>query len=119
MFKMDFCSFPCRFDQHAQIDLPTMLDYVLNVTGKDKLYYVGHSQGTIMGFAGFTFNQSLAKHIEVFFALAPVTTVKHIKGLFKVMADFRKPIAVSCYFWLFAFSLPLETGVIHVTMNMV
>ena len=72
-----------------------MLDYVLNVTGKEKLFYVGHSQGTIMGFAGFTFNQSLAKRVETFFALAPVTTVKYIDGLFKVMAEFRKPIGVS------------------------
>ena len=72
-----------------------MLDYVLNVTGRDKLFYVGHSQGTIMGFAGFTFNQSLAKHVQAFFALAPVTTVQHIKGAFKVLSDFSTEISVS------------------------
>ena len=76
-----------RFDEHAQIDLPTMLDYVMKVTGQDELFYVGHSQGTAMGFAGFTFNQSLAQHIKVFFALAPVSTVKYIKGLFAFIAE--------------------------------
>ena len=76
-----------RFDEHAQIDLPAMLDYVMKVTGQDKLFYVGHSQGTVMGFAGFTSNQSLAQHITAFFALAPVSTVKYIKGLFAFIAE--------------------------------
>ena len=72
-----------------------MLDYVLKVTGQKKLFYVGHSQGTVMGFAGFTFNQTLAQHIEIFFALAPVAKVKHIKGAFKVIADYRNIVEVS------------------------
>lgn len=76
-----------------------MLDYVLNVTGQEKLFYVGHSQGTVMGFAGFTFNQSLAAHVEAFFALAPVTTVKYIKGAFRVISDFQDEIAVSSLLW--------------------
>ena len=76
-----------RFDEHAQIDLPTMLDYVMKTTGQDELFYGGHSQGTAMGFAGFTFNQSLAQHIKAFFALAPVSTVKYIKGLFAFIAE--------------------------------
>ena len=85
----------CRFDEHAQTDLPTMLDYVLKVTNQSDLFYVGHSQGTIMGFAGFTFNQSLASHIKAFFALAPVATVKNIKGAFRVIADHDKILGVS------------------------
>ena len=40
-----------------------------------------------MGFAGFTINQTLAKQIKTFFALAPVTTVKYIKGLFEWMSE--------------------------------
>ena len=64
-----------------------MLDYVMKVTGQEKLFYVGHSQGTLMGLAGFTFNQSLAQHIKAFFALAPVSTVEYIKGLFAFVAD--------------------------------
>ncbi len=88
---------PCsarRFDEHAQKDLPTMLEYVLKVTGQKKLFYVGHSQGTIMGFAGFSFNQELAKSIEIFFALAPVSKVKNIKGAFRVIADARAIVEV-------------------------
>ena len=65
-----------------------MLNYVMNVTGETEMFYAGHSQGTVMGFAGFTVNQDLAKHIKAFFALAPVTTVKHIEGLFAVISEY-------------------------------
>lgn len=80
--------FLSSFDEHALIDLPAMLDYVIAKTGQEKIFYVGHSQGTIMGFAGFTANQTLASHIETFFALAPVTTVQHIQGGVMIMAEF-------------------------------
>jgi len=72
-----------------------MIDYVLRVTNQSDLFYAGHSQGTIMGFAGFTFNQSLASHIRAFFALAPVTTVKNISGAFRVISDHDTILAVS------------------------
>ena len=34
------------WDEMGTYDLPAMIDKVLNVTGKSKLYYVGHSMGT-------------------------------------------------------------------------
>ena len=74
-------------DEHALIDLPAMLDYVLTYTKTEKLYYVGHSQGTFMGFAGFSSNQNLASKIIKFYALAPVTTVGHVKGMFWYLAE--------------------------------
>ena len=86
--------FPCSFDEHSLIDLPTMLDYVMANTGQKKVFYVGHSQGTMMGFAGFSHNKTLASYIQKFYALAPVATVKHIEGLFEWIAQFYKPLAV-------------------------
>ena len=64
-----------------------MINYVLDTSQQSDLFYVGHSQGTVMGFAGFTINQTLAKQIKSFFALAPVTTLSHIQGLFQVLAN--------------------------------
>lgn len=69
------------FDEHASVDLPIMINTVLNITKKDKLYYVGHSQGTAVMFAKASEDQQFAEKISGFFALAPVTTVAHIKGV--------------------------------------
>ncbi|XP_064397366.1 putative lysosomal acid lipase/cholesteryl ester hydrolase isoform X2 [Halichondria panicea] len=86
------------FDEHAALDLPAMINYVLNTSQQSDLFYVGHSQGTIMGFAGFTINQTLAKQIKTFFALAPVTTVKYIKGLFEWMSEILVKDAIKWFF---------------------
>ena len=42
------------FDEMTAIDLPNMIDYVLNKTEQDSLFYYGHSQGSVMGFTGFS-----------------------------------------------------------------
>lgn len=40
-----------RWYDHAHIDLPDTVDYILDYTGERSIYYVGHSQGTIIMFA--------------------------------------------------------------------
>ena len=83
------------FDEHDQKDLPAMIDYVLKVTSLSDLFYVGHSRGTIMGFAGFTFNQTLASpHLKIFFDFAPVVNVTNIKGAIRVLAEYSNEVAV-------------------------
>ena len=70
------------FDQMALLDLPAEFDYVTGVTGASQISYVGHSEGTIQAFAGFSRNQTLASMARVFIALAPVAHVYHIKSTF-------------------------------------
>jgi len=67
-----------------------MIYNTLNVTGVETLYYIGHSEGTMTAFAKFADDQVLAKRIKQFYALAPVHTLKHVKGLLKVIAPFTK-----------------------------
>jgi len=76
------------WDEMAKYDLPACVEYVLNVTEHQQLHYVGHSQGTTIGFAGFSQNKVLASKIRTFFALAPVATVQHIKGAIKFLSNF-------------------------------
>ncbi|KAL8187097.1 UNVERIFIED_CONTAM: hypothetical protein K2H54_033035 [Gekko kuhli] len=64
------------FDEMAKYDLPASVNFILNKTGQEDIYYVGHSQGTTMGFIAFSTVPQLAKKIKMFFALAPVATVK-------------------------------------------
>ena len=76
-----------RFDEHAEYDLPAMIDYVLQVTGEEKLVYIGNSMGTVMGFAGFSTQPELEAKIKLFIALAPVARVRHIEGALAIIAD--------------------------------
>ncbi|XP_071071886.1 lysosomal acid lipase/cholesteryl ester hydrolase isoform X2 [Dasypus novemcinctus] len=61
------------YDEMANYDLPASVNYILNKTGQEQLYYVAHSQGTTIGFIAFSRIPCLAKRIKMFFALAPVT----------------------------------------------
>ena len=69
------------WQEMALQDLPTQLNYALRVSGQKSLSYVGHSQGTLQAFTGFSANQDLAKKIDKFFAFAPVAFMEHQFGL--------------------------------------
>ncbi|XP_065837989.1 lysosomal acid lipase/cholesteryl ester hydrolase-like [Oscarella lobularis] len=69
------------WDEMVRYDLPAMIEYVVNQTGQSQIYYVGHSQGTLIAFTGFSNNLQLAARIKAFYALAPVVKVGYIKGL--------------------------------------
>ncbi|CAO2585239.1 Lysosomal acid lipase/cholesteryl ester hydrolase [Lemmus lemmus] len=68
------------FDQMAKYDLPASINYILNKTGQEQVYYLGHSQGTTIGFIAFSQMPELAKKIKMFFALAPVMSLNFAKG---------------------------------------
>ncbi|XP_040601279.1 lipase member N isoform X3 [Mesocricetus auratus] len=38
------------FDEMAKYDLPGIIDFIVNKTGQEKLYFIGHSLGTTIGF---------------------------------------------------------------------
>ncbi|XP_029101462.1 gastric triacylglycerol lipase [Monodon monoceros] len=69
------------FDEMAKYDLLSTINFILSKTGQEKLHYVGHSQGTTIGFIAFSTNPTLAQKIKAFYALAPVATVKYTKSL--------------------------------------
>ncbi|XP_054838600.1 putative lysosomal acid lipase/cholesteryl ester hydrolase [Eublepharis macularius] len=64
------------FDEMAKYDLPASINFILDKTGQEQIYYVGHSQGTTIAFLAFSTMPQLAKKIKMFFALAPVATIK-------------------------------------------
>ncbi|NWV38526.1 LICH hydrolase, partial [Grantiella picta] len=76
------------FDEMAKYDLPAMISFIEQKTGQKELYYIGHSQGTTIGFIAFSTMPQLARKIKVFLALAPVTTVIFSQSPFRKLAFF-------------------------------
>jgi len=59
-------------DEIIKYDLKSNIDYVLALTGYEKLHYIGHSQGTFVFFMGYTlFPEFLDKTIDRFVAIGP------------------------------------------------
>jgi len=77
-------------DEHAGDDFPTMVDYILDTTKQKQLYYVGHSQGSMIGFAGIDQHPDLETKIKVFFALAPLTDMAEMKKKHNYIVYFGK-----------------------------
>ena len=80
------------FQEMAEYDLPSMIDYALNATGQQQLYYVGHSQGTMIAFAGLSENKELNKKIKHFFALAPVSHLGNSESPVTYLSYLESPI---------------------------
>ena len=79
----------------AAYDLPAMIEHVVRTTGVKKVHYAGHSQGSLIGFAGFSSNHTLAAMIKRFYALAPVAKVRHIRSPIRLFAPFAHDLPVS------------------------
>ena len=88
-------------------DLPAMIDHVVRTTGVKQVHYAGHSQGTLMAFAGFSINHTLAAMVKRFYALAPVVKLRHIASPLRLFAPFAKDLPVSDVFLM----LGWESGV--------
>ncbi|XP_077607999.1 lysosomal acid lipase/cholesteryl ester hydrolase [Crocuta crocuta] len=76
------------YDEMANYDLPASINFILNKTGQEQVYYVGHSQGTTIGFIAFSEIPELARKIKIFFALAPVASVKFAPSPLTKLGEF-------------------------------
>uniref|UniRef100_A0A674K8S8 Lipase n=1 Tax=Terrapene triunguis TaxID=2587831 RepID=A0A674K8S8_9SAUR len=74
------------YDEMAKYDHPAVIDFIVQKTGQEKLYYVGHSEGTTTAFITFSTMPQLAQRIKMYFALAPVATLKYAQSLLTKLA---------------------------------
>ncbi|NXH62872.1 LICH hydrolase, partial [Rhabdornis inornatus] len=65
------------FDEMGKYDIPAELNFIMNKTGQKDIYYIGHSEGTTVGFIAFSTYPDLSQKIKAFFALGPVATITH------------------------------------------
>ncbi|XP_011696550.1 PREDICTED: lipase 3-like [Wasmannia auropunctata] len=60
------------FHEIGTRDLPAMIDHVVKTTGREKIFYLGHSQGTAAFFVMAAEEPQYQDKIQAMFALAPV-----------------------------------------------
>uniref|UniRef100_A0A8C3TRL4 Partial AB-hydrolase lipase domain-containing protein n=1 Tax=Catharus ustulatus TaxID=91951 RepID=A0A8C3TRL4_CATUS len=76
-YQQEFSAY--SFHEMAMYDLPATINYILQRTGQEQLYYVAYSQGTTIGFIAFSSIPELDRKIKMFFALAPITVNSNMK----------------------------------------
>jgi len=85
-FMITYYLLTVSFHELGIYDLSASIDYVLRVTGAKKLHYVGHSMGTTGMFVLLSEKPEYNDRIADFSALAPVTAIKHMRALIRVIA---------------------------------
>jgi lysosomal acid lipase/cholesteryl ester hydrolase len=68
------------WEELAGYDLPVMIEFIYSVT-RSKVFYVGHSQGTIMAFAAFT-QPEVVNMVAAAALLSPISYLNHITSSF-------------------------------------
>jgi len=76
-------------------DVPAMINYILNQTGRQKLSYVGHSMGSATFFIAMITHPELNSKIDVMMALAPAVALANMRSpLATALAPFVNQIEV-------------------------
>ncbi|KAG5876081.1 hypothetical protein JTB14_028854 [Gonioctena quinquepunctata] len=60
------------------IDLPCIIDYILNQTEVDGVYYCGHSQGTTVFYVMASMKSEYNKKIKIQVSLSPIAFMNHL-----------------------------------------
>ena len=93
------------WDEMAKYDLPAMLNYTLEYTGKEKIHYVGHSMGTTTYMAMNSVDQSWADRVELAVLLAPVAYMDNMESPLRYLTPFFESFDVINHFSMFLSSV--------------
>lgn len=91
----------------ADYDLPSTVDFIRSKTGKEKIGYVGHSQGTSIMFAQLSENPEFIDKISVFIALAPVASISKMNVPLISFAVDTNVLGLLEFFHVYDFLAPL------------
>lgn len=85
-----------EFSYHelGSLDLPAVIDYILQKTNRQKIVYIGHSQGCASFFAMVSDLPEMNKKVTAMFALAPVSGLGNARTRFPVMYNMAKLVGV-------------------------
>ncbi|XP_017770542.1 PREDICTED: lipase 3-like [Nicrophorus vespilloides] len=78
------------FHEIGEIDLPTMIRYVLKLTDQNDLFYIGHSQGSTAFYVMCSEHPDINQYINAHFILSPVAYMNHIYNPFlRTIAEYK------------------------------
>uniref|UniRef100_A0ACB8F8V0 Uncharacterized protein n=2 Tax=Sphaerodactylus townsendi TaxID=933632 RepID=A0ACB8F8V0_9SAUR len=70
------------FHEMGIYDIPAAINFILQKTEQEELYYIGFSQGSAIGFIAFSTMPELAQKVKLKIALGPAYTVTNSSGFF-------------------------------------
>lgn len=83
------------YDEMGLYDVPANIEFILNVTLKAKLIYIGHSMGATMFYIATIRHPELNNKIDLMIGLAPVASMAHFSSPVKLLAPHVDAIQVS------------------------
>lgn len=85
----------CSWHEIGTRDLPAMIDFIVETTGQEKMFYLGHSQGTTSFFVMATERPEYQEKIKEMYAMAPIAYSGRMKSpLLQLLAQFSVSIDV-------------------------
>ena len=66
------------WDEHAEYDLPAMLELMMEVTGQEEYFYLGHSMGTLTYFTACNYQAWVCNNTRLMMGYGPHTVVPHL-----------------------------------------
>ncbi|XP_060538883.1 putative lysosomal acid lipase/cholesteryl ester hydrolase [Pantherophis guttatus] len=73
------------FHEMAIYDIPATINFILQKTEQDGLYYVGHSQGTTIAFIALGLLPCLSDRVKLIISIAPAYNLQDARGTFVVL----------------------------------
>jgi pimeloyl-ACP methyl ester carboxylesterase len=78
-------------------DLPAVIDFILQTTGAEQIFYTGHSMGTTMFYVLCSERPEYNSKIRAMFSLGPAAFLSNLKSpLIQLLSKIADQIAVSC-----------------------
>ncbi|GMS81102.1 hypothetical protein PENTCL1PPCAC_3277, partial [Pristionchus entomophagus] len=71
-------------DELVKYDMPPVIDKAIELSGQSSLYWIGHSQGTAVGFMTPADHPQYNQKIKALFQLAPAASGGYAQGLIKI-----------------------------------
>ncbi|XP_077206478.1 lipase member M-like [Paroedura picta] len=70
------------FHEMGMYDIPAAINFILQKTEQEQLYYIGFSQGCSVGVIAFSTMPEIGQKIKLFIALSPAYSITNGSGLF-------------------------------------